>query len=161
MSRGCRGGRRGRELMRAADGAQCGSARVRASCAPTPRSQRARARRAPESARVLESERDDAIGALVRTGLVDDVRYAESRARQLAGRGAGDALIRHTLARAGVEAEVAAEALLTVAPEAERARSVVERRGAQAKTARYLLGKGFSEETVSAVIASESAGELG
>ena len=108
-----------------------------------------------------ESERDDAIEALVRTGIVDDVRYAESRARQLAGRGAGDALIRHTLARAGVEPQVADDALLTVAPEAERARSVVERRGGGPKTARYLLGKGFSDEVVSDVVASESARELG
>ncbi len=108
-----------------------------------------------------ESERDDAIEALVRTGLVDDARYAESRAHQLAGRGAGDALIRHTLVRAGVEADLAADALLTIAPETERARIVVERRGTGPKTARYLLGKGFSEETVSRVVASESADELG
>ena len=107
-----------------------------------------------------ESEREEVIEALVRTGLVDDVRYAESRARQLAGHGAGDTLIRHTLARAGVEAEVAADALLTVAPEAERARAVVERRGTGPKTARYLLGKGFSEEVVSGVVAAESADEL-
>ena len=108
-----------------------------------------------------ESERDDAIETLVRTGLLNDARYAESRARQLAGRGAGDALIRHTLAHVGIEPEVAADALLTLAPEAERARIVVERRGPGPKTARYLLGKGFSEEVVSDVVASESAGELG
>jgi regulatory protein len=108
-----------------------------------------------------ESEREETIEALVRTGLVDDARYAESRARQLAGRGAGDALIRHTLARAGVEPEVAADALLTIAPEAKRAQVIVERRGPGPKTARYLLGKGFSEEVVSDVVASESARELG
>jgi SOS response regulatory protein OraA/RecX len=108
-----------------------------------------------------ESERDDAIETLVRTGVVDDARYAESRARQLAGRGAGDALIRHTLARAGVETDVAEDALRTVAPEAERARIVVERRGPGPKTARYLLGKGFSEGVVSDVVASERARELG
>ena len=108
-----------------------------------------------------ESERDDAIEALVRTGVVDDGRYAESRARQLAGRGAGDALIRHTLARAGIEAAVADDALLAVAPEAERARLVVERRGPGPRTARYLLGKGFSDEVVAAIVASESARELG
>jgi SOS response regulatory protein OraA/RecX len=108
-----------------------------------------------------ESERDEAIDTLVRTGLVDDVRYAESRARQLAGRGAGDALIRHTLARAGVEATVASDALLTLPPEAERARSVLERRGPGPRTARYLLGKGFSEEVVSGVFAPDGADELG
>jgi SOS response regulatory protein OraA/RecX len=108
-----------------------------------------------------EAERDDAIDALVRTGVVDDTRYAESRARQLAGRGAGDVLIRHTLARAGVEAAVADDAILTVAPEAERARIIVERRGPGPKTARYLLGKGFSDEVVANVVASESGRELG
>ncbi len=108
-----------------------------------------------------EAERDDAIEALVRTGVVDDTRYAESRARQLASRGAGDALIRQTLARAGVDAAVADDALLTVAPEAERARIVVERRGPGPKTARYLLGKGFSDEVVASAVASESGRELG
>jgi SOS response regulatory protein OraA/RecX len=108
-----------------------------------------------------ETERDDAIEALVRTGVVDDARYAESRARQLAARGAGDALIRHTLARAGIETDVADDALLALAPEAERARTVVERRGPGPKTARYLLGKGFSDEVVSDVVAAESARELG
>ncbi|HWM14499.1 MAG TPA: regulatory protein RecX [Gaiellaceae bacterium] len=108
-----------------------------------------------------ESERDDAIETLVRTGVVDDTRYAESRARQLAARGAGDALIRHTLARAGIEPDVAADALLALTPEVERARIVVERRGAGPKSARYLRGKGFSEEVVSEVVAAESARELG
>ena len=108
-----------------------------------------------------EAERDEAIEALLRTGVVDDARYAESRARQLAGRGAGDALIRHTLARAGVEAADADDALLTVAPEIERARIVVERRGPGPKTARYLLGKGFSDEVVANAVASESGRELG
>jgi SOS response regulatory protein OraA/RecX len=104
-----------------------------------------------------EAERDETIETLLRTGLVDDARYAESRARQLAGRGAGDALIRHTLDRAGVEHEVVAAALATVAPEDERARIVVARRGPGPKTARYLLGKGFSED----VVAAASAAELG
>jgi SOS response regulatory protein OraA/RecX len=108
-----------------------------------------------------EAERDDTIETLVRTGVVDDARYAESRACQLAGRGAGDALIRHTLARAGVEAADADDALLTVAPEIERARIVVERRGPGPKTARYLLGKGFSDEVVANAVASESGRELG
>jgi regulatory protein len=108
-----------------------------------------------------EPEREAAIETLVRTGVVDDARYAESRARQLAGRGAGDALIRHTLARAGVEPQVADDALLTVAPEVERARIVVERRGGGPKTARYLLGKGFSDDVVADVVAAESARELG
>jgi regulatory protein len=108
-----------------------------------------------------EAERDGAIEALVRTGLVDDARFAESRARALAARGGGDALIRHTLARAGIAAEAIDAALVTVGSEADRARAIVERRGAGAKTARYLAGKGFSEEVVAGVVAAGSGEELG
>ena len=108
-----------------------------------------------------ETERNDAIEALVRTGVVDDARYAESRARQLASRGAGDTLIRHTLARAGIEPDVAADAIDALAPERERAQAVVERRGPGPKTVRYLLGKGFSDDVVAGVVATESADELG
>lgn len=108
-----------------------------------------------------EADRDDAIEALVRTGIVDDARFAESRARALASRGVGDALIRHALARAGVEREVVDAALVTVAPEAERARAIVERRGPGPKTARYLAGKGFSEDAVAGVVAPGTGDELG
>ncbi len=108
-----------------------------------------------------EVERDEAIDALTRTGIVDDTRYAESRARTLAGRGAGDALIRHALAGAGVEAHVVDAALATVEPEDERARAIVRRRGPGAKTARYLAGKGFADETVASVVAFGSDEKLG
>jgi regulatory protein len=108
-----------------------------------------------------EGERDETIEALVRTGIVDDGRFAENRARSLASRGAGDALIRHTLARAGIESDLIEGALETIEPEDERARLVVERRGAGPKTARYLGGKGFSDETIAGVVASRSGDELG
>src|SRR5262245_40059724 len=108
-----------------------------------------------------ETERDDAIEALVRTGVVDDNRYAESRARQLVSRGAGDALIRHTLARAGIQPGVVTEAIDALAPEHGRAQAVIERRGPGPKTARYLIGKGFSDDVVAGVVATESADELG
>ena len=108
-----------------------------------------------------ESERDEALETLERTGLLDDRRFAESRARSLASRGAGDAAIRHALARAGVEAEVVEEALETIEPEAARALSVVARRGVGPKTARYLRGKGFSDDVVAGVVAGVSSEELG
>ena len=108
-----------------------------------------------------EIERDEAIDALVRTGIVDDARFAESRARTLAGRGAGDALIRHTLAGAGVETEIVDAALATVEPEDERARTIVRQRGPGAKTARYLAGKGFADEVVAGVVAFGSDEKLG
>ena len=108
-----------------------------------------------------EPERDEAIDALVRTGLLDDTRFAESRARVLAGRGSGDALIRNDLARAGVDADVVESALVTLAPESERAQAVVDRRGPGPKTAHYLAAQGFSEEAVYAVVAAAPDGELG
>ena len=108
-----------------------------------------------------ESERDEAIETLVRTGLLDDGRFAEGRAISLAGRGAGDALIRHKLETAGVASELIDRALEAVEPERERARLIVERRGRGVRTARYLSGKGFSEEVVAGVVAIWRRDELG
>lgn len=97
-----------------------------------------------------EPEREEALATLRRTGVLDDRRFAESRAAALSDRGAGDALIRYDLERAGIDSELVEDALLLLAPEAERARRVVERRGPGPKTNRYLRGKGFSDETVAA-----------
>ena len=108
-----------------------------------------------------ESDRQSAIATLVRTGVVDDRRYAESRASSLADRGAGDALIRHELLRAGVESDVVEDALEALAGERERAERIVARRGGGAKTARYLAGKGFAEEVVRAVVAHSQGEPLG
>jgi SOS response regulatory protein OraA/RecX len=113
-----------------------------------------------EAGEFPEAERDHAVETLLRTGLLDDRRFAEGRAASLARRGAGDALIRHALAAAGIEREVLDDALATVEPETARARSVVERRGAGGKTARYLSGKGFSEDVVGLVAAGRGE-ELG
>jgi regulatory protein len=108
-----------------------------------------------------ESAREEALATLSRTGLVDDARYAETRARTLAERGAGDALIRHDLAAAGVAEELVDPALGGLEPEGERAARIVARRGASAKTARYLAGKGFSDDVVHAVVARARDSELG
>ena len=107
-----------------------------------------------------EPERDQAIEVLVRTGLLDDRRFAEARAISLAGRGAGDALIRHTLEAAGIPSELIDTAFEAVPPERERARLIVERRGQGTKTARYLSGKGFSEDVVAGVVATGHRDEL-
>lgn len=104
---------------------------------------------------------DAAIEALGRTGLLDDRRFAENRARTLAARGSGDALIRFELERAGVDSDAVEDALRTLGPEAERAAVVVDRRGPGPKTARYLRSKGFSEETVTGAVASASQEALG
>jgi regulatory protein len=108
-----------------------------------------------------EAEREDAIERLVRTGVLDDVRFAEARARMLAGRGAGDALIRHELDAAGIGAELMDEALAGLEPEAVRAELVVDRRGGGPATARYLSRKGFSDDVVSSVVAGRHGNEIG
>jgi regulatory protein len=131
------------------------------------RSLRHRERSAAELDRHLEArgvgkdERRDALASLVRTGLVDDRRYADLRAASLADRGAGDALIRHELQRAGIAADVLEDAVAALADEHERAEAVVSRRGASAKTARLLAAKGFSEEVVRAVVADAHGEALG
>jgi len=106
-------------------------------------------------------ERSEALARLRRTGLVDDARFAEARARILAERGAGDALIRDRLGQAGVSRELVEDALAATPPEAERARRIVAARGPGPRTARYLLGKGFAEDVVRELVADPPGGELG
>jgi SOS response regulatory protein OraA/RecX len=97
---------------------------------------------------VPPAARHEALGRMVRTGAVDDERFANSRAETLAARGAGDALIRHDLAGRGIAAELAEAAIGALEPERARAERIVERRGASPKTARHLARKGFSEHSV-------------
>jgi regulatory protein len=101
-----------------------------------------------------EPECDDALIALERTGLLDERRFAENRARALADRGAGDSFIRHALEEAGVAPDLIADTLDELEPESARARAIADRRGSGPKTARYLSGKGFSSDTLSEVIAT-------
>ena len=108
-----------------------------------------------------DAERERAIETLRRTGLVDDERFARARASSLADRGAGNALVRATLAEAGVELELVDEALAALEPEVTRARRIVASRGASPKTARYLYRKGFSEGVVATVVAEGDDQELG
>jgi regulatory protein len=97
---------------------------------------------------VRRSDREDAAKVLGDAGYLDDARFAAARAESLAERGSGDALIRHDLEARGVEAETVEAALAALAPEAERARDVVRRRGAGAGTARRLAVRGFSQDAV-------------
>ena len=77
-----------------------------------------------------ELEREEALETLERTGLLDDARFAESRARSLAARGAGDALdpSRAVRARAWRPTSSRTRSRRST-PERERARAVVARRG--------------------------------
>lgn len=108
-----------------------------------------------------EGQREEALETLRRTGVLDDRRFAESRAGSLSDRGAGNALIRYDLERAGVESELVEEVVDALAPEAERARRIVERRGTDPRTGRYLRSKGFSDDVVAPLIATRSGEELG
>lgn len=108
-----------------------------------------------------ESEVEETLATLERTGLLDDSRFAASRARSLAGRGAGDTFIKYDLGRAGLSGELVDDVVQALEPESERARVIVARRGESPKTARYLRAKGFSDETVRAVVAVGAANELG
>ncbi len=102
-----------------------------------------------EQAEIPASARDEALEILERAGLVDDRRFAWTRACELAGRGWGDAAIRARLEQAGIGVESQAEALGGLAPERERAAAIVARRGANVKTARALLSRGFDCDLVS------------
>ena len=108
-----------------------------------------------------DDERVHAIDTLRRTGLVDDGRFAQGRASSLVGRGAGNALIRAKLSEAGVAHELVDDTLEAVEPEVTRARRIVAGRGGSPKTARYLYGKGLSQDVISAVVAEGADDELG
>lgn len=105
-----------------------------------------------ERRNVRPDARDAALEALERTGLVDDARVAAARAEALADRGYGDAAIRFDLERQALAGEVVAGAVAGLPPERERARRLVQRRGADAKTARWLAGRGFDAASVEEAI---------
>jgi SOS response regulatory protein OraA/RecX len=108
---------------------------------------------------IAKPVRDEVLATLTRTGLVDDRRFSETLAGSLAARGAGDLLIADRLRRAGIAPELAG-VLERLDPEVGRARTILARRGPGSKTARYLFGKGFSEETI-ATVANVKDEELG
>jgi regulatory protein len=99
-------------------------------------------------AHVDRATRADVVERLTDVGAVDDIRFARERAQSLARRNAGDLLIRHDLSGRGIAAESVDEAIGALEPEAVRAARVIGRRGAGPKTARYLGGKGFSEDAI-------------
>ena len=100
--------------------------------------------------------RNEALETLERVGLVDDARVAATRAQALAERGFGDAAIRYDLEHEGVAGNLVDEALAGLEPERDRARALVQRRGAELRTARWLAGKGFDAASV-----EDALGEFG
>ena len=105
---------------------------------------------------VTAAEAEDALEALLQAGLVNDGRFALSRAQSLADRGKGNAAIRYDLEQQGLAAEEVEAALASLEPERERAERVIERRGGGPATARLLAGRGFAEEAVEAAVAREA-----
>ena len=113
-----------------------------------------------ERAGVGEEARADVLDRAAQGGLVDDARFAEHRARQLAERGAGDLLIADDLLRQGVDEADARAAIGSLSVEAERAAAIVERRGRSVRTLRYLASRGFSEDSLESLIADIGSGAL-
>ncbi|HEY2937923.1 MAG TPA: RecX family transcriptional regulator [Gaiellaceae bacterium] len=105
-------------------------------------------RRRLKRRRMGASDREEALGALARVGLVDDARYAARRAESLAERGHGNAAIRWRLEREGVGSAEADAAVAALEPEAERARRLVSARGAGPRAAHELARRGFGEEAI-------------
>lgn len=102
---------------------------------------------------------EESLDVLSRAGLVDDARFAAGRAASLAERGYGNTAIRHDLEGKGIDPHSIHEALDTLEAEADRAQRLVDRRGAGAKTARYLASKGFGEEALEAAAGADFAPE--
>ncbi len=101
---------------------------------------------------VAPGDRAQAIETLGRAGLLDDARFAASRASALAERGWGDVGVRAELERQGVRSDLVEEAVMALDPEPERAREVAARRGGGAAAARYLAARGFDEDAIEAAL---------
>ncbi len=109
-----------------------------------------------ERSRIGPAARDEAVARLAGVGIVDDERLARRRAELLAERGSGDALIRHDLAGRGIAQELVEAALAALEPEQARAVRILRERGSSLKTARYLVRKGFSEESIGDPVAEDA-----
>ena len=103
-------------------------------------------------------ERELVVATLERAGLLDDGRFARSRAEQLAARELGDEAIVADLLRQGVDEQLARDAVAHLPPEADRAAAAAARRGPTAKTARYLARRGFAFDSIENAVAA-GAGE--
>ena len=110
---------------------------------------------------VAAAERQHVLGRAERSGLVDDARFAATRAHQLAERGFGDLVVLADLERQGVDEHVARDAVVALDPEADRAARIIARRGATPQTLRYLASRGFGEEALEAFVADIESGALG
>ena len=99
--------------------------------------------------------RTESLATLERLGYVDDNRFAVGRAAALAGRGYGDAYIVFDLEQHGADADSIASAVAELVPERVRAQELAARFGATVKTAARLARKGFADESLEGIIASD------
>lgn len=102
---------------------------------------------------------EQALETLARAGIVDDERFARGRARALADRGSGDALIQADLLAAGVSEPEVMRTIRGLDPESERAIRLTAARGASVATARWLARRGFGEEAIEAALPTLIADE--
>lgn len=107
-----------------------------------------------DAAGVSETARAEALSSLESAGLLDDTRVAESRARDMARRGYGDAAIRSDLRMKRISAELAAAAIEELEPEAERVARVVAGKELTPALLRRLASRGFSRDTLDDLAAS-------
>ncbi|MBA3364905.1 MAG: RecX family transcriptional regulator [Actinobacteria bacterium] len=115
-----------------------------------------------EQARVPPAVLADSVRTLTQVGFLNDERMASNRARILAERNLSDAAIRHDLEEHQALDPVLVETILeSLEPEIERAARIVASREDGAAAARYLARRGFSEETIEAVLSSRIAQDLG
>ncbi len=110
------------------------------------------------AAGVAAPARAHALETLERVGLVDDGRLAVDRAQALAERGYGDAAIGFDLERQGVSDDAAASALAGLEPERGRAERLLEGRGRDVRTARWLAARGFDPGLVEDLVAGFADG---
>ena len=112
-----------------------------------------------EQRAVGPAERAEAVETLKRAGVLDDRRFARSRATALAGRGYGDAAIRFDLERHGLAGELVEDAVADLDPEEARARRVAAAAGGGARAARVLARRGFGADAIEA--AAGDVAEMG
>ena len=114
-----------------------------------------------ERAGIPEPAQTDALEALARAGYLDDARFARDRAAHLAARGYGDEWIRGDLEAQGVPAEAVEPALDHLEPERERAAREAARLGGGLRAARSLARRGFSVESLEALVAQDPGAGVG
>ena len=110
---------------------------------------------------IAAQQREATVGVLERAGLVDDGRFARSRAESMAARGYGDAAIRADLEQRGVEGDAAAAALDALEPEASRVARHAAKLGGGLRAARILARRGFDADALEGLIAEAYGTEIG